>query len=69
MYANRYYLAWRRQARPQVLRHLPEQRLYAPTATVTCPAVRALVAGAPAGSELRVAESPQLSFYEPLYSA
>ena len=68
VYANHYYLGWRREARPVVLRHLPEQRLYAPSATVTCPAIRRLVAGAPAGSKLRVAETPELTFYEPLYS-
>ena len=36
----------------QVLRHLPEQQLYAPSATVTCPALASIVGGAPAGTEL-----------------
>ncbi|HEX8714953.1 MAG TPA: hypothetical protein VF706_05220, partial [Solirubrobacteraceae bacterium] len=69
VYENRYYLGWRRQPRPQVLRHLPEQQTYSSSATVTCPALRSLVAGAPAGAELVVAEAARLSWFEPLYSA
>jgi hypothetical protein len=69
VYANGYYLGWRRQARPLVLRHLPEQQLYSATATVSCPALRGLVEGAPAHTELIVARAPALSWFEPLYSA
>jgi hypothetical protein len=69
VYENRYYLGWRRQASPQVLRHLPEQQTYSATATVTCPAMRGLLSGAPPGSELVVAREPRLHWFEPLYSA
>lgn len=68
VYANRYYLGWRRQATPRVLRHLPEQRTYSATARVTCPAMRGLVENAPRGSELVVAREPALHWFEPLYS-
>ena len=68
-YENRYYLAWRRQARPQVLRHLPEQQLYSSSAQVQCPAVRSLASRAPSGAELIVAEVPRLQWFEPLYAA
>ncbi len=68
VYENSYYLGWRREPSPRVLRHLPEQRLYSPANTVTCTALRALVAGAPADSELAVALPPELVWYEPLYS-
>jgi hypothetical protein len=68
VYENSFYLGWRRAARPQVLAHLPEQRLYSPSATVACPALRRLVAHAPAGSELVVALAPELVWFEPLYA-
>jgi hypothetical protein len=68
VYQNRYYLGWRRMARPQVLRHLPEQQLYSPANTVTCRALRPIVARAPASSRLVVAIPPELVWYEPLYS-
>jgi hypothetical protein len=67
-YQNQYYLGWRRASRPQVLRHLPEQLLYSPANTVTCGALRPIVTGAPAGSELIVAKPPELVWFEPLYS-
>jgi hypothetical protein len=68
VYENAYYLGWRRQARPQVLRHLPEQQLYSSAATVACSAMRKLVADAPSGTQLVVAHPPTLRWYEPLYS-
>ena len=68
VYQNSYYEGWRRESRPQVLRHLPEQQLYSATATVTCPALKGLIAGAPTGTELVVAQAPKLEWYEPLYS-
>lgn len=51
-YTNSYYEAWVREDTPQVLRHLPAQGVYSASAPVGCPAVRALVAGAPPGSYL-----------------
>lgn len=69
VYANPYYLGWRRQTTPRVLRHLPEQQAYSATATVRCPAMRGLVENAPKGSELVVAREPALHWFEPLYSA
>ncbi len=68
VYQNEYYLGWRRQSSPQVLRHLPEQQLYSAAATVTCPALQKLVTGAPSGTELVVAKAPRLQWFEPLYS-
>jgi hypothetical protein len=68
VYQNRYYLGWRRQPRPVVLRHLPEEQQYSSADTVSCTAMRGLVAGAPSGTELVVAELPPLHWFEPLYS-
>ncbi len=68
VYENAFYLGWRRTSRPQVLRHLPEQQLYSPSAVVGCAALRETVAKAPAGTELIAAVSPELRWYEPLYS-
>ena len=67
-YENRYYLGWRRTQAPLVLRHLPEQQLYSPSATVACPALRRFVAHASAGTRLIAAVPPELSFFEPLHS-
>jgi hypothetical protein len=68
VYQNRYYLGWRRTSRPQILSHLPEQRLYSPSDTVACRTLRSTVAGAPAGAELIAALPPELTWFEPLYS-
>jgi hypothetical protein len=68
VYQNRYYLGWRRSPRPLVLRHLPEQSLYSSASTIGCRSLRSLVAGAPAATELAVAVSPELSWFEPLYA-
>jgi hypothetical protein len=68
VYENDFYLGWRRRLRPKVLRHLPLQDLYSPSAKAPCPAVRATVAAAPRGSQIVVAEPPELSYFEPLYS-
>lgn len=67
-YENQYYLGWRRNAHPHVLRHLPLQSLYSPSAKVECRALAQTVAGAPAGSELAAAVPPELSYFEPLYA-
>jgi len=68
VYENPYYLGWRRMSSPQVLSHLPEQMSYSPAASVSCPALRQTIAGAPAGSELVAATPPELAWFEPLYS-
>jgi hypothetical protein len=49
-YQNAYYRAWRRHARPVVLGHLPEQSLYSASGTVSCAALRPLVAEARTGA-------------------
>jgi hypothetical protein len=69
VYQNGYYLGWRRSTHPMVLDHLPEQRLYSPSAPVACPALKKLVAHAPSGAELIAAVAPELAWFEPLYSA
>jgi hypothetical protein len=66
VYENRYYLGWRREPRPVVLVHLPEQQLYSPSATVTCPALREVVAHAVRGSELVEAIAPEVVTFQPL---
>jgi hypothetical protein len=65
VYENKYYLGWRRGSTPQVLDHLPEQQPYSPSATVTCPSLAPIVAGAPAGTELIVATAPELAVFNP----
>jgi hypothetical protein len=69
VYENKYYLGWRRSSTPQILTHLPEQQPYAPSATVTCPALAPIVAGAPAGTELIVATPPELAVFNPASDA
>jgi hypothetical protein len=66
VYQNKYYLGWRRTSAPQVLRHLPEQQLYSPSATVTCSALAPIVSGASAGTELVVATPPELAWFDVL---
>jgi hypothetical protein len=66
VYENKYYLGWRRTSAPVVLRHLPEQQLYSPQATVTCPALAPIVADAPTGSELVLATAPEAATFEVL---
>lgn len=68
VYENGFYRGWRRHSRPQVLRHLPLQGVYSPSAIATCSALRRTVAGAPAGTELVAAVAPELAWFEPLYS-
>jgi hypothetical protein len=65
VYENRYYLGWQRTSTPEVLQHLSEQQLYSPSATVTCPALAPIVAGAPSGTELVVASAPELAVFNP----
>jgi hypothetical protein len=66
VYENTYYLGWRRTSQPEVLRHLPEQQLYSPSDTVSCPALAPIVSGAPKGTELVVATPPELSSFTAL---
>jgi len=65
VYANRYYLGWRRTPRSRILRHLPLQQLYAPTQAIACGALASIVAGAPRGTELIVARDPEMTGFEP----
>jgi hypothetical protein len=65
VYENAYYVGWRRTSRPVVLDHLPEQQIYSPSEKVACPALRAFVAGAPAGSQLLLATAPELAWFNP----
>ncbi len=65
-YENRFYEAWRRTAKPRVLQHLSLQQPDSPTATVTCPALRAIVTGAPAGARLLVARAPEEVSFQPM---
>jgi hypothetical protein len=65
VYENAYYLGWRRTDHPQVLDHLPEQQIYSPSETLTCPALQAFVAGAPAGTRLEVAVAPEEAWFNP----
>jgi hypothetical protein len=66
VYSNKYYLGWRRTPTPEVLRHQPEQTPYSATAPATCMQLKTLVAGAPAGSELLLATSPETAIFSPL---
>jgi hypothetical protein len=66
VYENKYYLGWRRTSAPQVLRHLPEQQLYSPSATVTCSVLAPIVSGAPAGTELVLATAPEVASFDVL---
>jgi len=68
VYRNRYYEGWERRGTPHVLRHLPLQELYSPSAVATCPTLARLVAGAPQGTRLAVARPPELAYFEPRYS-
>ncbi len=65
-YANRFYEAWRRTATPRVLQHLSLQQPDSSTATATCPALRTIVAGAPAGARLVVAQAPEEAAFQPM---
>jgi hypothetical protein len=64
-YENRYYEAWRRRPTPQVLQHLPEQQLYSSSQTVTCAALKTILAGAPRAARLVVASAPREAWFEP----
>jgi hypothetical protein len=65
VYENAYYLGWERMAKPEVLAHLPLQQLYSPAFPVDCPTLAAMVAKAPRGTHLIVAEPAELVSYEP----
>jgi len=65
VYENAYYLGWRREAKPEVLEHLPLQQLYSPSQAIQCSALAPIVAKAPRGSELEVAVAPEVSWFEP----
>jgi len=68
VYANDYYTVWRRRSRPEVLRHLPLQQQYSPTGRVVCKQLQKAVAAAPTGSELLAPVTPEMKWFEPLYS-
>ncbi len=65
VYENAYYLGWRREAKPQVLEHLPLQQPYGPSEPIQCSALAPIVAKAPRGSELVLAVAPEVSWFEP----
>jgi hypothetical protein len=66
VYENAYYVGWEREEKPKVIAHLPLQQLYSPMLPVDCGLLGPIVARAPRGSKLVVAEAPQLSGYEPI---
>jgi hypothetical protein len=66
VYENAYYLGWERSSKPQVLEHLPLQQLYSPSLPIACSALAPIVAKAPSGSRLVVANAPEISWYEPI---
>jgi hypothetical protein len=66
VYENNYYLGWERMAKPEVLEHLPLQQIYSPSLPVDCSALAPIVAKAPRGAKLVVAEAPEIQWYEPL---
>ncbi len=65
VYENAYYEGWRREAKPEVLEHLPLQQLYDPSELIQCAALGPIVAKAPRGSELVVALAPEISWFAP----
>jgi hypothetical protein len=58
IYSNSLYVGWERETHPAVLAHLPLQSEWQGSLTPSCPAVAALVANAPHGSELIQAVTP-----------
>jgi hypothetical protein len=68
VYANAFYEVWKRTSSPQVLSHLPEQPLYSAYAAVSCPQLQAMVHGAPPGSSLVLAQSPEAIGYDVLHA-
>jgi hypothetical protein len=68
VYANTFYEVWKRTSSPQVLAHLPEQQLYSAYAPVACPQLQTMVAGAPPGSSLVLAQSPPAIGYDVLHA-
>jgi hypothetical protein len=64
VYENRYYRAWERTSRPQVLAHMPLQQLYSSTQAISCSALRSMLVAAPRGSELVVAVPPEEAYFE-----
>jgi hypothetical protein len=65
-YENEYYEGWVRHPTPQVINHLPLQSEFDATAPASCPAVQAMVAAAPKGSELMVSQLPPSVGYDVL---
>lgn len=57
-YANRWYELWVRRPGPRVLAHLPLQGRFSAQAVPSCPAVRALAAGAQPGDRLVAYQTP-----------
>ncbi len=68
VYANSFYEVWKRTASPQVLAHLPEQQLYSAYAPVSCAQLQTIVHGAPSGSSLLLAQSPEAIGYDVLHA-
>jgi hypothetical protein len=68
VYSNAFYEVWKRTATPRVLDHLPLQQQYSAYAPVSCPALAAMVRGAPAHASLVVAQSPQTVGYDVLHA-
>jgi hypothetical protein len=68
VYSNSFYEVWKRTSSPKVLAHLPEQPLYGAYAPVACPQLQAMVRGAPLGSSLLLAQSPQAIGYDVLHA-
>ena len=66
VYANRFYLGWERQARPQVLAHIGLQTEWSGSATPVCSAVGALARRAPRGAALVAAVTPPVVGFEAL---
>jgi hypothetical protein len=68
IFENYYYSVWQRSNTPRVLDHMPLQQLYSGEAPVQCPALRAMVAGAPRGSRLAVSYLPPVYGYDILHA-
>jgi hypothetical protein len=68
IYANYFYEVWQRTAAPRVLAHLELQQQYLADAPVDCPALRAILAKAPRGSRLVLAQSPPSIGYAVLHA-
>lgn len=66
VYQNTYYEGWKRTSTPKVIAHLPLQQTYSASARVPCAPLHSMVEGAPEGSRLLVAHSPEERWFEPI---